>query len=153
WPRFLMANASGAIIWATVFGLGAYHLGESITHLTRPAAFALGAIGLTVLIAWALFLHSHREELEAEAERALPGPLSRRTIKRAIYPAKTARGSGRGSFGLRASVALSIAGAPATLAALLGLGRKELWVSASRPAKPPYMPSGRQHGYAGRPGT
>ena len=83
WPRFLMANASGAIIWATVFGLGAYHLGESIKHLTRPAAFALGAIGLTVLIAWALFLHSHREELEAEAERALPGPLSRRTIKSA----------------------------------------------------------------------
>jgi len=28
-----------------------------------------------------LFLRSHREELEAEAERALPGPLTRQTIK------------------------------------------------------------------------
>ena len=83
WPRFFLANAAGAIVWATVFGLGAYTLGQDIEHLTKPAALALAGVGLAVLIAWGLFLHSHREELEAEAERALPGPLTRRTIKRA----------------------------------------------------------------------
>jgi membrane protein DedA with SNARE-associated domain len=83
WPRFFVANAAGAILWATVFGVGAYILGEDVEHLTRPAAFALGIAGLTLLIAWMLFLRSHEKELQAEAQRALPGPLTLRTIKRA----------------------------------------------------------------------
>jgi len=82
WPRFFIANAAGAILWATAFGLGAYTLGEDVEHLTRPAALALGATGLALLIAWVLFLRSHEKELQAEAERALPGPLIKRTIKR-----------------------------------------------------------------------
>jgi membrane protein DedA with SNARE-associated domain len=81
WPRFFIANAAGAMLWATVFGLGAYTLGQDIEHLTKPAALALAGAGVAAVIAWVLFLHSHREELEAEAERALPGPLTRQTIK------------------------------------------------------------------------
>jgi membrane protein DedA with SNARE-associated domain len=84
WPRFFICNAAGAIVWATVFGLGAYTLGQDIEHLTKPAALALAGAGLVAVIAWAVFLHSHREELEAQAERALPGPLTRQTIRRAI---------------------------------------------------------------------
>jgi membrane protein DedA with SNARE-associated domain len=38
WPRFFFFNAAGAILWATVFGLGAYTLGEEIERLTKPAA-------------------------------------------------------------------------------------------------------------------
>src|SRR4029078_3998039 len=30
WPRFFVANAAGAILCATVFGLGAYMLGEDV---------------------------------------------------------------------------------------------------------------------------
>ena len=81
WLRFFIANAAGAMLWATVFGLGAYTLGQDIEHLTKPAALALAGAGVAAVIAWVLFLHSHREELEAEAERALPGPLTRQTIK------------------------------------------------------------------------
>src|SRR5262245_60452244 len=33
WPRFFVANAAGAILWATIFGTGAYLLGENIEHL------------------------------------------------------------------------------------------------------------------------
>ena len=83
WPRFFFFNAAGAILWATVFGLGAYTLGEEIEHLTKPAAVALAAAGVAAIVIWVLFLHSRREELEAEAWRALPGPLATRTIKRA----------------------------------------------------------------------
>jgi membrane protein DedA with SNARE-associated domain len=82
WPRFFIANAAGAILWATAFGLGAYTLGEDVEHLTRPAALALGATGLALMIAWVLFLRSHEKELQQQAERALPGPLIKRTIKR-----------------------------------------------------------------------
>jgi membrane protein DedA with SNARE-associated domain len=83
WPRFFVANAAGAILWASVFGLGAYVLGENIAHLTKPVALALAFVGLVALIAWVLFLRVHEEEFQAEAERALPGPLIKRTIKRA----------------------------------------------------------------------
>jgi membrane protein DedA with SNARE-associated domain len=82
WPRFFLANAAGAILWATLFGLGAYMLGEDVEHLTKPAAIGLGLAGLTLLVVWVLFLRAHEKELQAEAERALPGPLTRRTIKR-----------------------------------------------------------------------
>ncbi|HEU0017010.1 MAG TPA: DedA family protein [Methyloceanibacter sp.] len=83
WPRFFVANAAGAILWATMFGLGAYLLGEDVEHLTKPAAIGLGLTGLILLIAWVLFLRAHEKELLAEAKRAFPGPLIKRTIKRA----------------------------------------------------------------------
>jgi hypothetical protein len=66
-----------------VFGLGAYVLGENIEHLTKPVALALALVGLVALIAWVLFLRVHEKEFQAEAECALPGPLIKRTIKRA----------------------------------------------------------------------
>jgi hypothetical protein len=43
---------------------------------------ALALVGLVALIAWVLFLRVHEKEFQAEAERALPGPLIERTIKR-----------------------------------------------------------------------
>jgi membrane protein DedA with SNARE-associated domain len=89
WPRFFVFNAAGAILWATLFGLGAYTLGEEIKHLTKPVTVALAVAGTAAIVTWVLFLHSRREKLENEAERALPGPLATRTLKRA----KSARDS------------------------------------------------------------
>ena len=77
WPRFFFFNAAGAILWATAFGLGAYTLGEEIEHLTKPAAVALAVAGVAAIVIWVLFLHSRREELEAEALCALPGRSQR----------------------------------------------------------------------------
>ena len=82
WPRFFVANAAGAILWATAFGLGAYVLGEDIEHLTKPAALALGLIGVALVVAWVLFVRAHERDLQEEAERALPGQIGERIIKR-----------------------------------------------------------------------
>ena len=82
WPRFFIANAAGAILWATAFGLGAYVLGEDIEHLTKPAALALGLIGVALVVAWVLFVRAHERDLQEEAERALPGQIGERIIKR-----------------------------------------------------------------------
>ncbi len=34
WPRFLLFNATGGMVWATLFGLGGYFLGDNIHRLT-----------------------------------------------------------------------------------------------------------------------
>jgi membrane protein DedA with SNARE-associated domain len=83
WPRFVLFNAAGAILWATIFGLGAYYFGHELEHLTKPAVVVLGAVGIAVMIAALILVHRHEADLEAQAERALPGPPRRRRHKRA----------------------------------------------------------------------
>ena len=75
WRRFLVANAAGGILWACVFGLGAYTFGKALLLVTGPMAIVFVMIGTIVVIAAAVFIRAHEKELEAEAEGALPGPL------------------------------------------------------------------------------
>src|SRR5256884_3157327 len=75
WPGFLLFNALGGIVWATLFGLGGYYLGDSILPPTRPVAIALTRLATLLIIALLIVLHPNHQPLEAEAERALPGPL------------------------------------------------------------------------------
>jgi membrane protein DedA with SNARE-associated domain len=78
WPRFLTFNAAGAIVWASVYGLGAYVFGKEIHRVAGPIGFALGAVGLIAIVGFIVFLRRNEKRLEDEAERALPGPLSAR---------------------------------------------------------------------------
>ena len=75
WPRFLVANAAGAVIWATVFGLGAYTFGREFAHVVGPLSLTAFALGAIAVVSGFLYLRRHEEALEAEAEAALPGPL------------------------------------------------------------------------------
>jgi membrane protein DedA with SNARE-associated domain len=75
WRRFLLANASGGIIWAATFGLGAYLLGDRVRHLSTPVGMGMLAAAAMVFVAGARLIRHHHDRLEAEAERALPGPL------------------------------------------------------------------------------
>ena len=75
WRRFLLANAAGAILWASLVGFGTYFFGRAVMHVTRPVGIALAAVALAVIVAALLFVRAHEAELQAEAERALPGPL------------------------------------------------------------------------------
>src|SRR5207302_3105573 len=64
WPRFLLFNALGGIVWATVYGLGGYFLGHNVHRLTGP----VGTIGLVlavlVIIAFLVFLRRNEHRLE-----------------------------------------------------------------------------------------
>jgi len=75
WPRFLIFNAAGGIVWAGGYGMLAYLLGERVERFTRPVAIAaaVGAVFAGIGVIW--FVRGHEAQLEAEAERALPGPL------------------------------------------------------------------------------
>jgi membrane protein DedA with SNARE-associated domain len=75
WRHFVVTNIIGAALWATTFGLAAYVLGRQIETVAGPMVVALGIIAAIAIFAIATFIRGHEVQLEAEAERALPGPL------------------------------------------------------------------------------
>ncbi len=92
WPRFLAFNAAGGIVWATLYGVGAYSLGEELHRLAGPVGFTLLALAVVGIVIGLLALHRHEVAWEIEAEQALPGPLPPRlTHERSLETA------GRGS--------------------------------------------------------
>jgi len=76
WPRFLFFNTAGGIVWATLYGLGGYLLGDNVHRLTGPVGAVALVLAVLVIIAFLVFLRRNEHRLEEEAERALPGPLS-----------------------------------------------------------------------------
>jgi membrane protein DedA with SNARE-associated domain len=76
WPRFLVANAAGAVVWATLFGLGAYLFGRQFTQIAGPLTLVAFALAGTAAVWGYVYLSRHQAELAAEAEKALPGPVS-----------------------------------------------------------------------------
>lgn len=75
WPRFLIANALGGIVWSSIYGIGAYELGTQVHHLLGPVGIGLAVAAVILIIAGFVFLRRHEQQLEDAAERALPGPL------------------------------------------------------------------------------
>ena len=49
WLRFLLFNVLGGIVWATLFGAGAYLAGSVIQNLSGPLNLALGAAALIAI--------------------------------------------------------------------------------------------------------
>ena len=75
WLRFLVFNASGGIVWATAYGVGAYAAGNQISKFSGPVDIALGAVAVLVILAIVLVLRRQERALTEKAEAALPGPL------------------------------------------------------------------------------
>lgn len=75
WRRFAVFNAAGGTLWASVYGGGAYLLGNQARHLLGPVGIALGLTALVIIVAVAIFVRRNEARLTAEAERALPGPV------------------------------------------------------------------------------
>ena len=74
-PQFLLANVFGAFAWAIFFGTAAYTLGRQVERLAGWGVIVLILATVVVLAVAAYFVRGHEAQLEAEAERALPGPL------------------------------------------------------------------------------
>jgi membrane protein DedA with SNARE-associated domain len=75
WRPFLLFNALGGIIWATLYGLGGYFLGDNIHRLAGPLGPITVALGLLITLAFLVFVRRNEQRLEEEAEHALPGAL------------------------------------------------------------------------------
>jgi membrane protein DedA with SNARE-associated domain len=75
WIRFVIANALGAIVWATLYGVAAYTLAGAISKLSTPVEIGFAALAVVVIVAAAIFVRMNIRRLEAVAEAAIPGPL------------------------------------------------------------------------------
>jgi membrane protein DedA with SNARE-associated domain len=75
WLRFFLFDLAGATVWATIYGGGAYCLGQELNHLAEPIGIGLGVLALLGLLGLTLFLRRQEAELEKKAETVLPGPL------------------------------------------------------------------------------
>ncbi len=76
WPRFLLFNATGGILWSVIYGLGGYVLGDHIHAITGPVGIVVIVIAVALLVAVFFYIRRNEKRLEDEAEKALPGPLS-----------------------------------------------------------------------------
>ncbi len=86
WERFFLFNAAGGIVWASIFGVGGYLLGRAFETYAKPVGIAALVIAVIAFVLTARFVRHHEQQLEDEAERALPGPLVQPKVPRARSP-------------------------------------------------------------------
>ncbi len=75
WHKFAPVNAAAVVVWVCIWGLGAWGLGQASKSLLEWLGIAIFVVICAVLIAGWLYFRRHEEELEAKADKALPGPL------------------------------------------------------------------------------
>jgi membrane protein DedA with SNARE-associated domain len=73
WPHFLSMNVLGGVVWAALFGGGAYLFGHEIRTVARPVSILLFVAGIGAMAAGYIFFRRHERELAARAEAALSG--------------------------------------------------------------------------------
>src|SRR5215469_5374039 len=75
WRDFMYANVVGAIMWSVSYGYAAYALGRQFERLQCPVVIILIVLTIAGFIIGGIFVNRHEQQLLAEAERAMPGPL------------------------------------------------------------------------------
>jgi membrane protein DedA with SNARE-associated domain len=71
WKSFLFYNAVGGIAWSSLYGFGAYALGESAKGVSGPLGVGLAVLAAIVLVAAIVFLRRNEQRLEDRAEREM----------------------------------------------------------------------------------
>jgi membrane protein DedA with SNARE-associated domain len=75
WRDFLFANVVGSIIWSVTYGYAAYALGRQFERLEGPVVIFIAVVTIVGFVVGGIFVNRHEQQLLAEAERAMPGPL------------------------------------------------------------------------------
>jgi membrane protein DedA with SNARE-associated domain len=76
WPRFLFFNATGAIVWATVFGVAYYVFGSALSKLSTTIDVTLGVAGIVSVVAFIVWSRRKEDELLERAEREVGGSVA-----------------------------------------------------------------------------
>ena len=75
WRTFIVYNAAGGILWATLYGSAAYVLGKKVDTLSRPLTVAFAAAGIAAIVVGALVVRWQEERLQQAAEKTFPDSL------------------------------------------------------------------------------
>ncbi len=65
--RFYIASTDAAMIWVTIYGLGAYAFGEAFAAMASPAAIALTLIALAIVVGLPMLILRFEKRLLAQA--------------------------------------------------------------------------------------
>jgi membrane protein DedA with SNARE-associated domain len=75
WLRFLVWNASGAVVWASIYTFGSYAAGNAIKSASKTANYILAGVAVVAIVASFVVIRRKVHQLEMRAEAAYPGPL------------------------------------------------------------------------------
>jgi membrane protein DedA with SNARE-associated domain len=75
WPKFLVYNASGGVLWAAIYALASYTVGKALARVTGTVTLALAGAAVVAAIGAFLLIRRQSQRLILRAEAAYPGPL------------------------------------------------------------------------------
>jgi membrane protein DedA with SNARE-associated domain len=75
WRRFVVANASGGIIWAGIYTLAGYLAGNMLQHVSGIIDWVLIGVAVVAIVVVVMLIRRQTDRLAARAEAAYPGPL------------------------------------------------------------------------------
>jgi membrane protein DedA with SNARE-associated domain len=76
WPRFLVFNTAGGIVWATLFGVAYYVFGSALEKLSTPIDIVLGVAGTVILVGFLAWSKRKEAELQSKADREIEGSVA-----------------------------------------------------------------------------
>jgi membrane protein DedA with SNARE-associated domain len=76
WRRFLVFNAAGGIVWATLYGVVYYVFGATLKKLSTSIDVALGVGSVVILVAFVVWTRRKEGELQKRAEREIEGSVA-----------------------------------------------------------------------------
>jgi membrane protein DedA with SNARE-associated domain len=76
WRRFLIFNAAGGIVWATVYGVVYYVFGAALRKLSTTIDVTIGVGSIVILVAFVIWTRRKEAELQKRAEREIEGSVA-----------------------------------------------------------------------------
>ena len=74
WKTFLLWNAVGGVAWASLYGIGAYLLGDAIRRIEGPVGIGIGIVAAIIAVAAVIILRRNEHRLEQKAQREMNNP-------------------------------------------------------------------------------
>ncbi len=71
WKTFLVWNAVGGVAWASLYGIGAYLLGDAMKQLAGPIGIGIAVVAAIAVVVAVIVLRRNEKRLEDKAEAVM----------------------------------------------------------------------------------